>query len=158
MNHNLFDHVNIDKANTYVPNGLAADPEAECAAYEAIVASMGGVDIQLLGIGNNGHIGFNEPCDCFPVATHPVDLTESTIKANSRFFTSENEVPRKAMTMGIKSIMQARQILVVVSGEGKADIVKRAFTGPVTPNVPASILQMHPNVVLVGDKAALSKL
>ena len=158
MQTNLFDHVNIDPANTNVPNGLAEDPEAECRRYNQVIRDLGGIDVQVLGMGHNGHIGFNEPDEAFELETHVVDLQESTIKANSRFFTSENEVPRKAMTMGIKSIMQARQILVVVSGEGKADIVKRAFTGPVTPNVPASILQMHPNVVLVGDKAALSKL
>ena len=158
MQHNLFDHVNIDPANTNVPNGLAEDPEAECRRYNQVIRDLGGIDVQVLGMGHNGHIGFNEPEEAFELETHVVNLTESTIKANARFFASEDEVPKKAMTMGIKSIMQARQILVVVSGEDKADIVKRAFTGPVTPNVPASILQMHPNVVLVGDKAALSKL
>ena len=158
MQTNLFDHVNIDPANTNVPNGLAEDPEAECRRYNQVIRDMGGIDVQVLGMGHNGHIGFNEPEEAFELETHVVNLTESTIKANARFFASEDEVPKKAMTMGIKSIMQARQILVVVSGEDKADIVKRAFTGPVTPNVPASILQMHPNVVLVGDKAALSKL
>ena len=158
MQTNLFDHVNIDPANTNVPNGLAEDPEAECRRYNQVIRDLGGIDVQVLGMGHNGHIGFNEPDEAFELETHVVDLTESTIKANARFFASEDEVPKKAMTMGIKSIMQARQILVVVSGEDKADIVKRAFTGPVTPNVPASILQMHPNVVLVGDKAALSKL
>ena len=158
MQTNLFDHVNIDPANTNVPNGLAEDPEAECRRYNQVIRDLGGIDVQVLGMGHNGHIGFNEPEEAFELETHVVDLTESTIKANARFFASEDEVPKKAMTMGIKSIMQARQILVVVSGEDKADIVKRAFTGPVTPNVPASVLQMHPNVVLVGDKAALSKL
>ena len=158
MQTNLFDHVNIDPANTNVPNGLAEDPEAECRRYNQVIRDLGGIDVQVLGMGHNGHIGFNEPDEAFELETHVVDLQESTIKANARFFASEDEVPKKAMTMGIKSIMQARQILVVVSGEDKADIVKRAFTGPVTPNVPASILQMHPNVVLVGDKAALSKL
>lgn len=158
MQTNLFDHVNIDPANTNVPNGLAEDPEAECRRYNQVIRDLGGIDVQVLGMGHNGHIGFNEPEEAFELETHVVNLTESTIKANARFFASEDEVPKKAMTMGIKSIMQARQILVVVSGEDKADIVKRAFTGPVTPNVPASILQMHPNVVLVGDKAALSKL
>ena len=158
MQTNLFDHVNIDPANTNVPDGLAEDPEAECRRYNQVIRDLGGIDVQVLGMGHNGHIGFNEPEEAFELETHVVNLTESTIKANARFFASEDEVPKKAMTMGIKSIMQARQILVVVSGEDKADIVKRAFTGPVTPNVPASILQMHPNVVLVGDKAALSKL
>ena len=158
MQHNLFDHVNIDVANTNVPNGLAEDPEAECQRYNQVMHDMGGIDIQVLGMGHNGHIGFNEPADHFPLETHVVELQESTINANARFFASKDEVPKKAMTMGIRSIMQARQILVVVSGEDKAEIVKKAFFGPVTPQVPASILQMHPNVVLVGDKAALSKI
>ena len=158
MNTNLFDHVNIDKANTNVPNGLAADPAAECERYDRVIAEMGGIDVQVLGMGHNGHIGFNEPNDIFPLGTNLVDLQDSTIDANARFFASRDEVPRQAMTMGIKSIMGARQILVVVNGEGKADIVKKAFFGPVTPRVPASILQLHPDVVLVGDKAALSKI
>ena len=158
MNHNLFDHVNIDKANTNVPNGKAADPDAECERYEALLKKLGPADIQLLGMGHNGHIGFNEPGEAYELETHVVDLAESTIAANARFFACKEDVPRQALTMGIKSIMQARQILVVVSGEGKADIVKAAFAGPVTPQVPASILQLHPNVTLVGDKAALSRL
>ena len=158
MQTNLFDHVNIDVANTNVPNGLAADPEAECRRYNQVIRDLGGIDVQVLGMGHNGHIGFNEPDHAFELETHVVDLQESTIQANSRFFASEADVPRKAMTMGIKSIMQARQILVVVSGKDKAEIVKKAFTGPVVPQVPASILQMHPNVLLVGDKDALSLL
>ena len=158
MQHNLFDHVNIDPANTNVPNGLASDPEAECQRYNQVIRSMGGIDVQVLGMGHNGHIGFNEPGQAFELETHVVDLTERTIEANARFFASKDEVPKRAITMGIKSIMQARQILVVVSGEDKADIVQRAFFGPVEPQVPASILQMHPNVVLCGDKAALSKI
>ena len=158
MQTNLFDHINIDPASTNVPNGLAEDPEAECERYNQIIRSTGGIDIQVLGMGHNGHIGFNEPGEAFELETHVVDLTDRTIDANARFFASRDEVPRKAITMGIKSIMQARRILVVVSGEDKADIVKTAFTGPVTPKVPASILQMHPDVLLVGDKAALSKL
>ncbi len=158
MQHNLFDHVNIDPANTNVPNGLASDPEAECERYNEVIRSMGGIDIQVLGMGHNGHIGFNEPGQAFELETHVVDLTERTIEANARFFASKDEVPKRAITMGIKSIMQARQILVVVSGEDKAEIVKKAFFGPVVPQVPASILQMHPNVVLCGDKAALSQI
>jgi len=158
MQTNLFDHVNIDVANTNVPNGLAADPDAECQRYNQVIRDLGGIDIQVLGMGHNGHIGFNEPSEAFELETHVVDLQESTIQANSRFFASKDDVPRQAMTMGIQSIMMARQILVVVSGEDKADIVKKAFAGPVMPQVPASILQMHPNVVLVGDRAALSKL
>ena len=158
MQKNLFDHVNIDPANTNVPDGLAADPDEACRRYNQIIRDLGGIDIQVLGMGHNGHIGFNEPDDAFELETHVVYLQESTIEANARFFASKDEVPRRAITMGIKNIMQARQILVLVSGEGKADIVKAAFTGPVTPRVPASILQLHPNVALVGDKAALSKL
>ena len=158
MKPTLFDHVNIDPANTNVPNGLASDPEAECQRYNEVIRSMGGIDIQVLGMGHNGHIGFNEPGQAFELETHVVDLTERTIEANARFFASKDEVPKRAITMGIKSIMQARQILVVVSGEDKAEIVKKAFFGPVVPQVPASILQMHPNVVLCGDKAALSQI
>lgn len=158
MQSNFFDHINIKPENTNLPNGQAADLAAECKRYNQVIHSQGGIDMQLLGMGHNGHIGFNEPSDTFDLETHVVDLTERTIEANARFFATPNEVPRQALTMGIKTIMQARRILVVVSGEDKADIVKAAFTGPVTPHVPASILQMHPNVVLVGDKAAMSKL
>ena len=158
MNDNLFNHVNINKANTHVPNGLAADPASECERYDRVVEEMGGVDIQVLGMGHNGHIGFNEPADHFPLGTNLVDLQESTINANARFFASKDDVPRQAMTMGIRTIMMAKKILVVVNGEGKAEIVKKAFTGPVTPEVPASVLQLHPDVILVGDKAALSKI
>ena len=140
MQTNLFDHVNIDVANTNVPNGLAADPEAECQRYNQVIRDLGGIDVQVLGMGHNGHIGFNEPDKAFELETHVVDLQESTIQANARFFASEADVPRQAMTMGIKSIMQARQILVVVSGKDKAEIVKKAFTGPVVPQVPAPIL------------------
>lgn len=158
MQTNLFDHINIVHANTNVPNGMAEDPEVACTQYDEIIRSMGGVDIQVLGMGHNGHIAFNEPADYFPLGTHVVELQESTINANARFFASADEVPRKAMTMGIGNIMAAKQILVVVNGEAKADIVKKAFTGPVTPMVPASILQLHPNVIVVGDQAAMSKL
>ena len=158
MNNNLFNHINIDKANTNVPNGLAEDVDAECARYNDVINTLGPIDIQVLGMGHNGHIGFNEPDDHFPLETHKVDLAQSTIDANARFFASADEVPRQALTMGIKTIMQAKTILVVVNGKGKAEIVKKAFTGPVTPQVPASILQMHPNVILVGDEEALSLL
>lgn len=158
MQTNLFDHVNVPPENTNVPNGLAPDPEAECARYNQVIAGLGGIDVQVLGMGHNGHIGFNEPEEAFELETHVVNLTENTIEANARFFASKDEVPRKAITMGIKSIMQARHILVVVSGADKAEIVKRAFFGPVTPKVPASILQMHPHVSLVADEAALSLL
>ena len=158
MQTNLFDHVNVPPENTNVPNGLAPDPEAECARYNQVIADLGGIDVQVLGMGHNGHIGFNEPGQAFELETHVVDLTERTIEANARFFASKDEVPKRAITMGIKSIMQARHILVVVSGADKAEIVKRAFFGPVTPKVPASILQMHPHVSLVADEAALSLL
>lgn len=158
MDHNLFDHVNIDVARTNVPSGIAPDPEAECRRYEALLRELGPADIQLLGMGRNGHIGFNEPADVFTAPTHVVELTESTIDANARFFASRDKVPRKALTMGVGAIMRAKRVLVVVSGEDKAQAVKAAFAGPITPQVPASILQLHPDVVLVGDKAALAGL
>ena len=158
MQNNLFDHVNINPANTNVPDGLVADPQAECDWYNQVIRKLGGIDIQVLGMGHNGHIGFNEPGEAFELETHVVDLTDRTIDANARFFASADEVPRQAMTMGIKSIMMAKKILMLVSGEDKAEAVWKAFAGPVTPQVPASILQLHPYVTLVGDKAALSKL
>ena len=158
MDRNLFDHVDICRDRTYVPDGLAADPEAECRRYDALVASLGGTDLQLLGLGHNGHIGFNEPGGVFVKETHVVDLTERTIEANARFFVNRDEVPRQALTMGIGTIMAARRVLVAVSGADKAEAVRLAFTGPITPAVPASILQLHPDVVLVGDTAALSGL
>ncbi len=158
MQSNLFEHVNINPANTNIPDGLAPDPQAECDWYNQVIRRMGGIDIQVLGMGHNGHIGFNEPGDAFELETHVVDLSERTIQANARFFSSPDEVPRQAMTMGIKSIMMARKILMMVSGEDKAEAVWKAFSGPVTPQVPASILQLHPYVTLVGDRAALSKL
>lgn len=158
MNHNLFDHINIDKANTHVPNGMESDAEKECANYEELIKSLGGIDLQLLGLGHNGHIGFNEPAEEFDKVTHCVDLQESTIEANKRFFASADDVPRQAYTMGIGTIMSAKKIVVVVSGEDKANIVKRAFSGPITPSVPASILQMHPDVTVICDAAAYSKV
>ena len=156
MNTNLFNHVNINKERTFVPNGLEPDSEKACAAYNETIRSVGGIDLQLLGLGNNGHIGFNEPNGQFDRTTHCVNLTQSTIEANKRFFASEEDVPRQAYTMGIKTIMQANKILMVASGEDKAEIVKRAFFGPITPEVPASVLQLHNDVTLVGDEAALS--
>lgn len=158
MNENLFRHVNICLENTNVPNGLAEDAEAECARYNQVIRDLGGIDLQLLGLGVNGHIGFNEPDDAFAKETHLVTLTQSTIDANSRLFDRIEDVPHYAFTMGIRSIMQARKILVVANGENKADMIKKAFFGPVTPQVPASILQMHPDVILVGDEAALGKI
>lgn len=158
MRTNLFDQVDIRLDRTHVPDGLAADPEAECRRYDALVESLGGTDLQLLGMGHNGHIGFNEPGTAFIRETHVVDLTRSTIEANARFFQKEEEVPRQAITMGIGAIMSARRVLVAVSGADKAEAVRKAFCGPITPEVPASILQLHRDVVLVGDVAALSGL
>lgn len=158
MQVNLFDHIDIPRENTELPDGLAADRLAECARYDALIGALGGIDLQLLGLGHNGHIGFNEPGSAFILPTHSVDLTESTINANARLFASRDEVPRQALTMGVGAIMRARRVVVAVSGADKAEIVARAFTGPVTPQVPASILQLHPDVVLVGDRAALSGL
>lgn len=158
MEDNLFSHVDIDLAKTNVPDGLAADAEAECARYDALVASLGYADLQLLGLGRNGHIGFNEPDDHFTKETHVVDLTESTIEANARFFASADEVPRQALTMGVGCIMAARRVLLIASGADKADALYAAFCGPITPECPASILQLHGDVVVVADKAALSKI
>lgn len=156
MNTNLFDHINIDKARTYIPNGLERDAEKVCREYEKIIDKFGGADLQLLGLGHNGHIGFNEPADAYARNTHCVTLTQSTIDANKRFFSSEAEVPRQAYTMGIGSIMRAKKILVIVSGEQKAQILREVIYGPITPRVPASILQIHPDVTIVADEAALS--
>ena len=158
MHQHLFDRVNIDPERTNVPNGMEPDAEKECGRYEELIRSLGGVDLQLLGLGHNGHIGFNEPGIAFEKETHCVKLTERTIEANKRFFASADDVPKQAYTMGIKTIMQAKKILIVVNGENKADIVERAFFGPVTPEVPASILQLHNDVTLVGDEAALAKI
>lgn len=154
---NLFSHVNINIKNTNLPNGLAADIDAECARYDALIESFGTIDMQLLGIGHNGHIGFNEP-GSIVAGTHRVKLTKSTISANSRLFASEDEVPRYALTMGMKHIMQAKRVLVVANGEGKAEVVKRAFFGEITPDVPASLLQLHPALTVVVDEAAASRL
>ena len=158
MHQNLFDHVNIPVENTHLPNGMEPDSEKECRRYTELIQSLGGVDLQLLGIGHNGHIGFNEPGESFDKQVHCVNLTESTIEANKRFFASAEDVPKQAYTMGIKTIMQAKKILIVASGEDKAEIVQKAFFGPITPQVPASVLQLHNDVTLVADEAALSKL
>lgn len=158
MHEHLFDRVNIKAENTNVPDGMNPDAENECKRYEELIRSYGGVDLQLLGLGHNGHIGFNEPAPVFEKETHCVDLTESTIEANKRFFASADDVPKQAYTMGIGTIMRAKKILVVVSGADKADIVAKAFFGDVTPEVPASILQMHPDVTIVGDTEALAKI
>lgn len=158
MRSNLFDHVNIDQNNCNIPNGMNPDAEAECARYDAVIDAFGGADLQLLGLGPNGHIGFNEPDDHFTKGTHKVALTDATIQANKRFFEKEEDVPRFAYTMGICDIMHAERVVMVVSGESKAEIVREAFFGPVTPQVPASILQLHKDFTLVADEAALSKI
>lgn len=156
MRQNLFNHVNIDPKNTYIPNGLEKDAEKESARYDAVIHGLGGVDLQLLGIGPNGHIGFNEPGDCFVRGTHCVDLTESTIAANARFFESADMVPKQAYTMGILDIMQAKRVVMVATGKNKAQAIRDAFCGPITPKVPASILQLHPDFTLVVDEDAAS--
>lgn len=156
MHHNLFDHINIAPENVHLPDGLDPDGEHQGKLYDALIESLGGVDMQLLGIGHNGHIGFNEPCDEFIKGTHCVTLTQNTIDANARFFESEDMVPRSAYTMGILNIMQAKRVVMIVTGANKAQILRDAFWGPVTPNVPASIMQMHPDFTLVADESALS--
>ena len=154
MNTNLFDHVDIDKNRTHVPDGSNPDSDAACAEYEKAIRDAGYVDLQLLGLGHNGHVGFNEPADYFPVDTHIVDLTESTIQANSRLFDSIDDVPRQAYTMGIGTIMKANSIVVVANGSDKAQIVHDVIFGPVVPQVPASILQLHPRVTFIVDAEA----
>lgn len=156
MQEHLFRHVNIKPENTFIPDGTQTDADAECRRYEETIASLGGIDLQLLGLGHNGHIGFNEPSDSFAKATHCVDLAPSTINANKRFFEREEDVPRQAYTMGIGTIMSARKIILLVCGPDKADILRRALYGPVTPRLPASILQFHPDVTVIADEAALS--
>jgi len=155
MDSNLFSRVNIKRENTHLPNGLAEDMAAECARYNSLIEGFCGVDIQLLGIGHNGHIGFNEPGDCFIKETHVVDLTESTIKANARLFADEKDVPRQAYTMGIQNIMQAKKIVLCVSGSQKAEILREVLYGDVTPQVPGSVLQLHPDLTVVADEEAL---
>lgn len=154
MQENLFDHISIQPENTIVPDGLTTDVDAMCAAYEKQIEDWGGVDVQLLGIGHDGHIGFNEPENCFPVQTHEVKLTDMTRDANKRFFSSLAEVPTAAFTMGIGTVMAAKKILMLITGADKREILRKAFFGPVTPEVPASILQFHPNVTVICDTAA----
>ena len=158
MNHNLFDHVNIKKGNTYVPDGLCSNASTACKQYDAIISKCGPIDLQVLGIGHDGHIGFNEPADQFTPGTHCVSLTEMTIAANKRFFSSEEDVPREAYTMGIRPIIQARTILLLAFGNDKAEILNQALRGPITPYIPASILQLHQNLVVVGDEEALGEV
>lgn len=149
MNNNLFKYININTDNTYVPGGIADDLEAECEAYDNLIDSLGGIDLQLLGIGLDGHIGFNEPDDVFEKNTHVVTLDPSTIDANARFFASKDDVPKKAVTLGMKGIMQAKKVLLIANGKNKEEILQKAFYGPVTPQVPASILQLHPDVTVI---------
>ncbi len=158
MRVHLFDHVNIRRENTHIPDGLNDDAQAECRRYDEIIASLGGIDLQLLGLGPNGHIGFNEPSRSFAKGTHKVELSPATVEANRRFFGPGRQVPGYAYTMGICDIMQARRVVMVVSGSHKAAIVRDAFLGPVTPEVPASILQLHRDFTLVADRESLSLL
>ncbi|MBQ1342876.1 MAG: glucosamine-6-phosphate deaminase [Firmicutes bacterium] len=157
MNHNLFDHVDIRKDHTFVPSGLDLSPET-AAAYDKAIEAAGGIDLQLLGIGNNGHIGFNEPGTPFGSITHLVELTESTRQANSRFFASIDEVPTHAVTMGIRTVMNAKSVILMAIGKAKAPIMKETLQGPVTENVPASVLQLHPDVEFYLDYDAASLL
>ena len=156
MNKQLFEHVNIDLKNTHVPDGTG-NKEEVCRDYEKLIASLGGIDLQLLGLGHNGHIGFNEPADEFINRTHPVELSESTIKANSRLFERAEDVPKAAVTMGIGTIMRAERILLIVSGADKREALKAALYGPITPKCPASVLQLHGDLVVIADKDALSE-
>lgn len=150
MDKNLFSKINIKKENTYLPDGLS-DPAEAAREYDKIIEGLGGIDLQLLGIGHNGHIGFNEPDFAFEKTTHAVELDDSTINANARFFADRSLVPRRAVTMGMKSIMQAKKIVLIASGEDKREILHKALYGPVTPAVPASILQLHPCLTVIAD-------
>ena len=156
MNKNLFSRVNIRPDYHFLPDGMNLDSENECERYEKLIDSLGGIDLQLLGLGHNGHIGFNEPCDSFPQDVHVVDLTESTIEANKRFFASADDVPKQAYTMGVGTILRAKMILLVVSGKDKAEALDAVVNGPITPQVPGSVLRLHPNVIIVADEDALS--
>ena len=152
MNTNLFSKINIRKECTFVPNGCVADVEKECREYDERIESLGGIDIQLLGIGLDGHIGFNEPDEVFTKETHLVDLDPSTIEANARFFPSADDVPKQAVTMGMGGIMSAKKVLLIANGKNKEEIIKKAFFGPITPKIPASILQLHPDVTVIYSK------
>jgi len=158
MHEHLFNHVNVKPERIHLPNGAEPDADKACREYDEVIRRAGGIDLQLLGIGHDGHIGFNEPGTAFELGTHCVELTETTIRANTRFFESEDEVPRRAYTMGVKTIMQARKVLLVASGKDKAEILNAALCGPVVPQVPASILQMHPDLTVVADEDALSAM
>jgi len=156
MKKRLFDHIQIPPENTYLPDGQAEDLEEECKRYDERIESLGGIDLQLLGIGVNGHIGFNEPGTPFDSKTHIVELSESTRKANARFFNTLEEVPKKAITMGIETIMKSKKILLLASGLKKAPIIRKLFQEGITEEIPASVLKKHENVVLIADEEALS--
>ena len=156
MRENLFDHINIPADRSFLPDGTQTDSALECARYDRIIEEHNGIDLQLLGIGRNAHIGFNEPDSCFACGTHQVTLTESTIAANTRFFENEAQVPRQAYSMGMQAIMQAKRVLLIASGADKAEAIRNSFFGPVTPQVPASILQLHRDVIVIADEAALA--
>ena len=158
MNEQLFDHINIDKANTHVPCGIGADHEADAKAYDAAVEAAGGIDLQILGIGHDGHIGFNEPGDEFVSGTNIVTLTDMTIDANTRFFEKREDVPRQAITLGNRNIMAAKRIILLATGKGKAKAIAQAIKGNITPRMPASLLQVHPNVQFLLDEDAASEL
>lgn len=157
MRKNFFSSVNVKPENIHLPDGMAKDITAECAAYDRLIASLGGIDLQLLGLGATGHIGFNEPNESFDKTTHRVALKPKTIQDNSRFFRSIDEVPKFAVTMGIKAIMQAKKILLVVNGTKKSEILEKVLFGPITPEIPASVLQLHPDVTVVADREAFAK-
>lgn len=158
MDENLFDHVNIEKKNTFLPNGLAANIEEECKNYDSMIDSLGGTDMQLLGVGSNGHIAFNEPDEDLVAGTHSTKLRESTINSNARFFNSIDEVPKTAITMGLGQIMKAKKILVLASGKDKAEAIKGLMSGKITTSNPSTMLQMHKNVIVIVDEDAASLL
>ncbi|GMK37692.1 putative glucosamine-6-phosphate deaminase 2 [Paenibacillus sp. CCS19] len=158
MRQHLFDHIDIPLTQAHIPNGNAPEPKAECARYDEMIEDAGQIDLQLLGLGHNGHIGFNEPAHALIRGTHVVDLAEETRQANARFFDSIDQVPSQAITMGVGTILKAKMILLVVKGADKADIVQRALQGPITTDCPASLLQTHPHLVVLLDRAAAEKL
>ena len=158
MMDNLFSHVNIDINRVHIPNGMAEDVKEECKNYEKMIRNAGGVSLQILGIGPNGHIGFNEPDTKLEPYTHLVELDEKTIEANSRYFNTIEEVPRQALSMGVKTIMGAKKLVLLASGENKAEVIKEAIKGSITPKIPASFLQLHPDVTFILDTEAASQL
>ena len=157
MNENLFNHINIKMENTHILNGVAENPEKECEDFEKMIDAAGGIDLQVLGIGQNGHIGFNEPADFLYANTHLTDLTENTIQANSRFFEKIEDVPTKALTMGIATILKSKRIIILASGENKSAVVKDLIEGEISTQNPASMLKVHKDVIVICDKAAYSK-